>query len=136
MHQQQKKTERMAEGQQAPQQQMSPEVQKKYEDFQKLQQCTSTNLNMYDLLDTLLGSYHIRVGWIFYGVTAAVSELVNKQSQLESQLNENTMVKEEFGKLDEESEVFKLRGPVLIKQDLEDAKQAVDGRLNFIKSNL
>ena len=74
--------------------------------------------------------------FVWLGTRAAISELVNKQSKLESQLNENLMVKEEFGKLDEESEVFKLRGPVLLKQDLEDAKQAVDGRLTFIRSNL
>jgi prefoldin beta subunit len=38
--------------------------------------------------------------------------------------------------LEEDGKVFKLIGPILIRQDLEDAKANVDKRLEFIKREL
>jgi len=46
------------------------------------------------------------------------------------------MVKEELELLKEENDVFKLIGPVLVKQDLYEAKQNVDKRIDYIKAEL
>ncbi|XP_011171693.1 prefoldin subunit 6 [Solenopsis invicta] len=58
------------------------------------------------------------------------------RQQLDGQLNENMMVKKELDILKEENDVFKLIGPVLVKQDLCEAKQNVDKRMDYIKSEL
>ncbi|XP_012280178.1 prefoldin subunit 6 [Orussus abietinus] len=59
-----------------------------------------------------------------------------QRQQLDGQLNENVVVKEELDLLSPESEVFKLIGPVLIKQDLNEAKQNVAKRVEYISAEL
>ncbi|KAL0114969.1 hypothetical protein PUN28_010498 [Cardiocondyla obscurior] len=61
--------------------------------------------------------------------------LIQRQ-QLDGQLNENIMVKKELDILKEENDVFKLIGPVLIKQQLCEAKHNVYKRMDYIKSEL
>ncbi|XP_011304375.1 prefoldin subunit 6 [Fopius arisanus] len=61
--------------------------------------------------------------------------LISRQ-QLDGQLNENSTVKEELSLLKPGNEVFKLIGPVLIKQDLEEARQNVNKRIEFITNEL
>ncbi|XP_053598587.1 prefoldin subunit 6 [Microplitis mediator] len=61
--------------------------------------------------------------------------LINRQ-QLDGQLNETTAVKDELYLLKSSNEVFKLIGPVLIKQDLDEAKQNVNKRIEFITNEL
>ena len=46
------------------------------------------------------------------------------------------MVIEELQDLDEEEQVFRLVGPVLLKQDLVEAKDAVKQRVGFIKEEI
>ncbi|XP_047343316.1 prefoldin subunit 6 isoform X2 [Vespa velutina] len=55
---------------------------------------------------------------------------------LDGQLNENIAVKKELDLLKSEDEVFKLIGPCLIKQHLEEAKQNVAKRMDYISSEL
>jgi len=55
---------------------------------------------------------------------------------LDGQLNENSLVKEEMEFLEEGSRVYKLIGPVLVKQDPEEATQNVTKRLDYIKGEL
>ena len=43
---------------------------------------------------------------------------------------------QEFASLTPENTVYKLVGPVLVKQDQTEAKQNVDTRLDFIKSEM
>lgn len=57
---------------------------------------------------------------------------ITKRHQLDAQLNENTFVKNELDLLKEDGEVYKLIGPVLLKQDLEEAKQNVGKRMDYI----
>ena len=53
------------------------------------------------------------------------------------QLSENTMVKEELELVKEgSSNVYKLTGPVLVKQDLSEAKGNVAKRIEFIQGEL
>jgi prefoldin beta subunit len=51
-------------------------------------------------------------------------------------LNENTTVKEELDLLEDDAVVYKLVGPVLVKQELSEAKQTVEKRLEYIKKEM
>ena len=46
------------------------------------------------------------------------------------------MVKQELDLLDDQSTVYKMVGPVLMKNDLDDAKQTVEKRLEYISGEL
>lgn len=61
---------------------------------------------------------------------------LSQRQQLDGQLNENVIVKQELDLMKGDSEVYKLIGPVLIKQDLEEAKQNVVKRMDYIKGEL
>ncbi|KAI8420983.1 hypothetical protein MSG28_008129 [Choristoneura fumiferana] len=61
---------------------------------------------------------------------------VAQKQQLDSQLNENKAVKEELMLLKKDAEVYKLIGPVLVKQDLEEARQNVTKRMEFITKEI
>ncbi|KAI1719825.1 prefoldin subunit domain-containing protein [Ditylenchus destructor] len=61
--------------------------------------------------------------------------LINRR-QLESQLTENNMVKEEFDRLEVAANVYKLIGPVLVKQDLPEAKENVRKRVEYITTEI
>lgn len=43
---------------------------------------------------------------------------------------------QEFAKLSDDANIYKLVGPVLMKQDKNDAKMAVDGRLEYIAKEM
>lgn len=58
------------------------------------------------------------------------------RQQLDAQLNENKVVKEEMELLEPDSNVYKLTGPILIKQDLNEAKQNVSKRIDYITNEL
>lgn len=64
------------------------------------------------------------------------SKMVTTRTQLESQLQENEMVLTEFNNLTEDSNVFKLVGPVLVKQDQKEAHLNVRDRIELIKSEI
>ncbi|KAJ8903824.1 hypothetical protein NDN08_000357 [Rhodosorus marinus] len=65
-----------------------------------------------------------------------VGKITNQQINLNSQLTENRLVEQELSLLKDDAEVFKLIGPVLIKQDLLEAKGNVSKRINFITSEM
>ena len=56
----------------------------------------------------------------------------NALAKLAQQENENELVLNELKLLGDDSAVYKLVGPVLIKQDLEEARSNVEKRLQFI----
>uniref|UniRef100_A0A1I7YWS1 Probable prefoldin subunit 6 n=1 Tax=Steinernema glaseri TaxID=37863 RepID=A0A1I7YWS1_9BILA len=58
------------------------------------------------------------------------------RQQLEGQLTENNLVKAEFDLLEDDANVFKLIGPVLVKQDLTEARQNVQKRLDYIGTEI
>ncbi len=58
--------------------------------------------------------------------------VISSRQQLDSQLTENNGVKEELNLLESDANVFKLIGPVLVKQDLEEARQNVSKRIDYI----
>ncbi|XP_042875502.1 prefoldin subunit 6-like [Penaeus japonicus] len=58
------------------------------------------------------------------------------RSQLDGQLNENKVVKEELDLIDDSAVVYKLIGPSLIRQDLEEARQNVNKRIDYIQQEI
>ncbi|KAF3693621.1 Prefoldin subunit 6 Protein Ke2 [Channa argus] len=65
-----------------------------------------------------------------------VSKSMSARQKLETQLTENNIVKEELDLLDSTNTVFKLIGPVLVKQDLDEAKATVAKRLEYINGEI
>ncbi|KAI5199230.1 hypothetical protein E4T39_06355 [Aureobasidium subglaciale] len=61
---------------------------------------------------------------------------VAARQKLESQQQENKGVKSEFANLDDDANIYKLVGPILLKQDVSEAKSTVDGRLEFIQNEM
>ncbi|CAB3373223.1 prefoldin subunit 6 [Cloeon dipterum] len=61
---------------------------------------------------------------------------MNAHQQLDAQLGENKVVKEELDLLKPSNTVYKLMGPVLVKQDIEEAKMNVDKRIKYISSEV
>eukprot|EP00638_Chattonella_subsalsa_P017672 CAMPEP_0117833968 /NCGR_PEP_ID=MMETSP0949-20121206/10630_1 /TAXON_ID=44440 /ORGANISM="Chattonella subsalsa, Strain CCMP2191" /LENGTH=142 /DNA_ID=CAMNT_0005675717 /DNA_START=30 /DNA_END=458 /DNA_ORIENTATION=+ len=72
----------------------------------------------------------------YKSVCAELQELMVKRQQLYSSANENGMVKQELDLLEDDAPVFKLLGPVLIKQDLMEAKDTVEKRIEFIQREM
>ncbi|KAL4908071.1 hypothetical protein BDW74DRAFT_148539 [Aspergillus multicolor] len=62
--------------------------------------------------------------------------LVDARQKLESQQQENKSVQTEFNSLDDDANIFKQIGPVLLKQDKTEALMAVNGRLEFIEKEI
>ncbi|XP_037118956.1 prefoldin subunit 6 [Syngnathus acus] len=65
-----------------------------------------------------------------------VSKSMSARQKLETQLAENNIVKEELDILDSANTVYKLIGPVLVKQDLDEAKATVTKRLEYINGEI
>ena len=61
---------------------------------------------------------------------------ISARQTLESQLAENRAVSAEFSTLSDSSNIYKLIGPVLLKQDKTDAVASVNGRLEFIEKEI
>jgi prefoldin beta subunit len=72
----------------------------------------------------------------FQKLQVDLANLVESRQKLEAQLSENELVKKEFEQLKPENVVYKLIGPVLVKQDQADAKANVETRLEFIRSEI
>jgi chaperonin cofactor prefoldin len=65
-----------------------------------------------------------------------IQKLETDRQLLMQQQNENEMVKQELALLDGSSQVYKMVGPILLKNDTEDAKQTVNQRLELITGEL
>lgn len=61
---------------------------------------------------------------------------VEARQKLEAQQQENKAVQKEFASLADDAGIYKLVGPVLLKQDKSEAVNAVDGRLDFINKEI
>nr|XP_002128134.1 prefoldin subunit 6-like [Ciona intestinalis] len=69
-------------------------------------------------------------------VQKEIQKSAELQKKLDSQLNQNTVVKDELEFLEPESNVYKLTGPVLVKQDLGEAKGTVSKRIEYISAEI
>jgi len=70
------------------------------------------------------------------GMDSDISALFTQKTQALAQFNENTMVKGELDLLAEGDNVYKLVGPVLMSIDLEEAKENVSKRVEFIETEI
>jgi prefoldin beta subunit len=69
-------------------------------------------------------------------IQGTLQSLMDGRAALQTQAHENEMVKSEFKLLEDDASVFKLVGPVLVKQDLQEARANVDKRIEYIKEEL
>ncbi|KAF9580247.1 hypothetical protein BGW38_003182 [Lunasporangiospora selenospora] len=65
-----------------------------------------------------------------------LSKAVESRQKLDSQLQENKLVQQEFALLKDEANIYKLIGPVLVKQDKPEAVTNVDKRIDFIQKEI
>ncbi|KAA8906536.1 Prefoldin, partial [Sphaerosporella brunnea] len=72
----------------------------------------------------------------FQNLQKDLSSAVEARQKLESQLQENKSVQKEFASLEDDAKIYKLVGPVLLKQDRAEAVMNVDKRLEFIESEI
>ncbi|VUC23854.1 unnamed protein product [Clonostachys rosea] len=61
---------------------------------------------------------------------------VAARQKLEGQKQENTGVKTEFASMDDDETIYKLVGPVLLKQEKQEAVSTINGRLDFIDKEI
>ncbi|CUS12265.1 unnamed protein product [Tuber aestivum] len=72
----------------------------------------------------------------FQALSKDMSSVVEARQKLDSQLEENKSVQKEFASLSDDAKIYKLIGPVLVKQDKSEAVMNVDKRLEFINSEI
>jgi len=60
---------------------------------------------------------------------------VNTRAQLVAQMKENELVKQELDLLEDDACVYKLIGPVLVKQEKKEAASNVDKRIDFLQAS-
>ncbi|KAL5292496.1 PFDN6 family protein [Megaselia abdita] len=72
----------------------------------------------------------------YQSVQKDFQKLVQQRQILIGQLNENECVMDELNLLKGDNKVFKLFGPVLVKQDLEESRQNVGKRMEYIKKEV
>merc|ERR1712038_1843544 len=75
----------------------------------------------------------------FRSIQEEIQKLRTDQQLLMQQQSENEMVKQELELIDSSdsnAQVYKLVGPVLMKNELSDARQTVDQRLELITGEL
>lgn len=73
---------------------------------------------------------------IFQTIQRDYEKIIKNRTTLESQLKENEQVEVEFGLLTDDSVVYKMIGPCLVKQDHVEAKSNVTKRIEFIKGEI
>lgn len=70
----------------------------------------------------------------FQALQKDLSRCMNSRQQFVQQYSENALVFKELENLENVANVYKLIGPVLIRQDLLEARSNVSKRLDFIRS--
>ncbi|EXM26894.1 Prefoldin [Fusarium sp. MPI-SDFR-AT-0072] len=72
----------------------------------------------------------------FQKLQGELQNAVASRQKLEGQKQENVGVQQEFERLQEGETIYKLAGPVLLKQDKFEAENTVKGRLDFISGEI
>ncbi|KAF4344720.1 prefoldin beta subunit [Fusarium beomiforme] len=72
----------------------------------------------------------------FQKLQSELQNAVASRQKLEGQKQENVGVQQEFERLQEGETIYKLTGPVLLKQDKFEAENTVKGRLDFISGEI
>ncbi|KAL4219475.1 Prefoldin subunit 6 [Mactra antiquata] len=72
----------------------------------------------------------------FQGLQKDHQKYIKARQVLDGQLSENTLVKEELDRVESSSNVYKMIGPVLVKQDIAEAKEVVQKRIDYISGEV
>ncbi|ORX62244.1 Prefoldin beta-like protein [Hesseltinella vesiculosa] len=72
----------------------------------------------------------------FQKIQNDLTKAIESRQRLDSQQQENEQVNNEFEKLDEDASIYKLVGPVLVKQERSEAKSNVKNRLDLISGEI
>ncbi|KAG5356089.1 Prefoldin subunit 6 [Yarrowia sp. B02] len=72
----------------------------------------------------------------FEVVQQSMQKLIESRQKLEAQLQENLIVEDEFKTVKDDAKVYKLTGPVLVPQSIDEAKGNVEKRLEFIRGQI
>ncbi|ETW78426.1 hypothetical protein HETIRDRAFT_326000 [Heterobasidion irregulare TC 32-1] len=72
----------------------------------------------------------------FQKLQAELADAVEARQRLDAQLSENELVRKEFAVLTPKNVVYKMIGPVLVKQEQAEATANVAKRLEFIRSEI
>ncbi|KAF7563433.1 hypothetical protein G7046_g687 [Stylonectria norvegica] len=72
----------------------------------------------------------------FQTLQQELQNAVESRQKLEGQRQENLGVQKEFDRLEDGETIYKLAGPVLLKQDKVEAESTVKGRLDFINGEI
>eukprot|EP00931_Biecheleriopsis_adriatica_P095006 TRINITY_DN6862_c0_g1_i1.p1 TRINITY_DN6862_c0_g1~~TRINITY_DN6862_c0_g1_i1.p1 ORF type:complete len:125 (-),score=53.44 TRINITY_DN6862_c0_g1_i1:47-421(-) len=72
----------------------------------------------------------------FKGMQETLQKAYEARMGLIAQQQETELVKEEFESIEEDATIFKLVGPVMVKQNVDDAKGNVEKRLEYISGEL
>ncbi|KAG0166819.1 hypothetical protein DFQ28_006850 [Apophysomyces sp. BC1034] len=73
---------------------------------------------------------------VFQDLQKELTKVVESRQRLDSQQQENELVRKEFELLDGEANIYKLIGPILVKQDKVEASTNVKNRLDLITSEI
>eukprot|EP00301_Raphidiophrys_heterophryoidea_P024651 c8075_g1_i3.p1 GENE.c8075_g1_i3~~c8075_g1_i3.p1 ORF type:complete len:124 (-),score=38.35 c8075_g1_i3:230-601(-) len=73
---------------------------------------------------------------VLQGIHKEISRLGDSLTSLVAQLNENEMVKKELDFLEPDAVVYKQVGPVLVKQELEEANVNVSKRIEYLTAEM
>ncbi|QLG73433.1 hypothetical protein HG535_0E05170 [Zygotorulaspora mrakii] len=72
----------------------------------------------------------------YQGLQGELEELIVARQKLETQLQENKIVNDEFEHLKDDTQVYKLTGNVLLPVEQVDARTNVTKRLEFIQGEI
>ncbi|ESN92141.1 hypothetical protein HELRODRAFT_89869 [Helobdella robusta] len=72
----------------------------------------------------------------FKALQTSYQKYISARQKLDAQLTENNMVLDEMKLLEDDSTVYKLVGPVLVKQDTVEATQNVEKRIKYISDEI
>merc|ERR550525_1848378 len=72
----------------------------------------------------------------FKGLQENLQKCYESRMGLVAQQQETELVKEEFDTIEEDAVVYKLVGPLMVKQNVDDAKANVEKRLEYIGGEL
>jgi len=72
----------------------------------------------------------------FGALQKSYQKTLHLRQQLDSQLNENSIVKEEMDLLEDDAKTYKLVGPLLMSIDLKEAKDNVNSRIKYISEEI
>lgn len=70
------------------------------------------------------------------GTQKEYQKAISTRQQLDAQLNENQVVKDELNLLSNERRIYKAIGPALIKMEIIEAKQNVSKRIDYISKEV